>query len=184
MCNTSSFRHERNILFFIEQLHALVGPMKRNGFTLIELVIVILVLGVLVVSAAPRLFGGPDADVATIEARLMSTLRLAQQRAMSDTQRNCYGLLLSSNEAIPIACDLTIDSNQVITMPQDITLTVTSTTPGFSGGIYFNSRGCPVPLTHFASPLQCGDGSVQIQIGSSSRGICIQSQGYIRSGVC
>ncbi|MBN7819293.1 type II secretion system protein [Bowmanella yangjiangensis] len=60
--------------------------MKTAGFTLLELIIVIIVLGVLAVSAASR-FAGKDGVVEyTVQARVVAALRNMQARAMQDTR--------------------------------------------------------------------------------------------------
>lgn len=71
--------------------------MKTAGYTLLELIIVIIILGVLAVSAYSR-FAGKDGVVEyTYQARLISSLRAMQMRAMQDTRDGyCFQVNLSA----------------------------------------------------------------------------------------
>ena len=60
--------------------------MKKNdGFTLIELVTVIIIVGVLAVNVIPRFGATSSYEPHTQRAKLISSLRLTQQRAMQQT---------------------------------------------------------------------------------------------------
>lgn len=61
--------------------------MKRhNGFTLIELVLVLVIIGILAAVAIPRLPVGSDFESSLQARNLAGLLRLAQLRAMNDPQ--------------------------------------------------------------------------------------------------
>ncbi|WP_338021859.1 type II secretion system protein [Aliidiomarina quisquiliarum] len=142
------------------------------GFTLIELIIVIVVLGILAVTAVPRFMASdPSTEMATVEARLMGLLRLQQQRAMQDTANFGYGVSMGANKVttLPVEAE------------RDINLDAVAVS-GLNTGLYFNSKGCPVP----SGGGVCGVAAREITItaGSLTRNICVQSQGYIRLGSC
>jgi len=59
-------------------------PVQR-GFTLVELVTVILLIGILVVSVAPKFDGTAGYEAHSHRVQLISALRLTQQRAMQQT---------------------------------------------------------------------------------------------------
>jgi MSHA pilin protein MshC len=60
--------------------------MKLNrGFTTIELVTVIIIVGILAVNVLPRFDGTSSYEAHTHRAQLISALRLTQQRAMQQT---------------------------------------------------------------------------------------------------
>ena len=70
--------------------------MKYNirgatGFTLYELIITMLIIGALVVFAFPRFSGSAGYDEYAYQARLISTLRHMQIRALNDTRQDyCF----------------------------------------------------------------------------------------------
>lgn len=68
-------------------------PMHRHrGFTLVELVAVIILLGIVATVVLPR-FSSRDGFVEyAVRDQLISAFRLAQQRAMYDHSGNCYSL--------------------------------------------------------------------------------------------
>ena len=61
-----------------------------KGFTLVELVAVIVLLGILSVYAVPRLFDGSDVAATVFQSRAISILRNIQTRAMQDTRKDGY----------------------------------------------------------------------------------------------
>lgn len=59
---------------------------RRNGFTLVELVSIILLLGILSVTIFPRIFDSSDSAPSAFQAQLITVLRNMQIRAMTDTR--------------------------------------------------------------------------------------------------
>ncbi|GGD61888.1 type II secretion system protein [Lacimicrobium alkaliphilum] len=71
--------------------------MKTAGYTLLELIVVITVLGVLAVSAYSRFQGTDGIAEYSYQARLVSALRNMQTRAMQDTRPGyCYQINLNT----------------------------------------------------------------------------------------
>ncbi|MFU8785313.1 prepilin-type N-terminal cleavage/methylation domain-containing protein [Aliidiomarina sp.] len=162
-------------------------PSSSQGFTLVELIIVIILLGILSVTAGPRIFGRDGVDEAAAEARFLSMLRLQQQRAMQDTASRCYGVTIDipARTATPYECGAAIAADRQIVLPANINLNVVSPIPAANTGFRFNALGCPVSVGHEVTAEVCSTNSLQITIsGSTARNVCVQSQGYIRSGAC
>lgn len=162
---------------------ALSGP---KGFTLVELIIVLVLVAILAVTAGPRFFSDRGVEEATLEPRILSMLRLQQQRAMQDTLNPCFGVTLTATQITPRDCGAAIAQDRVLFLPEPALLTVVSALPNASAGFLFNSLGCPVSNGHSATnPEPCGLSSVELQItGVETRLVCVQSEGYIRSGSC
>ena len=68
-------------------------PMIRHrGFTLVEMISVIILLSILAVSIIPRFTSRDGFAEYAVRDQLMSAFRLSQQRAMYDGSGNCYRL--------------------------------------------------------------------------------------------
>lgn len=57
----------------------------QHGFTIIELVTVIILMGILAITVVPKFFGSNDFEVYAYRTQMIAVLRLAQQRAMHQT---------------------------------------------------------------------------------------------------
>ena len=71
-------------------------PDKQRGFTLIELTVVIVLVGLLAISALPRFFSSADISPLDYRERLVGLLRLAQLQAME--QGPCHKVLFSGRQ--------------------------------------------------------------------------------------
>ncbi|MBL4826892.1 MAG: type II secretion system protein [Spongiibacteraceae bacterium] len=69
---------------------------QQQGFTLVELVAVIVLLGVLTVTVAPRFMGTDTFSQFAARDQILSAYRYAQQRSMLDRSGSCYQLLIDS----------------------------------------------------------------------------------------
>ncbi|MCL1089004.1 type II secretion system GspH family protein [Shewanella profunda] len=71
-------------------------PMaKQAGFTLVELVTTIILIGILSVTVLPRLFTQSSYSAFSLRNEFMAELRQVQQRALNNTDR-CYRIAVSS----------------------------------------------------------------------------------------
>lgn len=157
----------------------------EQGFTLVELIIVIVILGILAVSVGPRFFGDQAVKEATLAAQSISLLRLQQQRAMQDTLNPCYGVQISAAQVSPNDCGAAANADRQLAIPPNVIVVVQSPLAGAGSSFLFNALGCPVSSNHSTVAEECGQGSVELQFnGSERRSICVQSQGFIRDGVC
>lgn len=158
-----------------------------NGLTLVELIIVIVLIGILAVTAGPAIFGRSGVDAVLYQDRLVGLLRLQQQRAMQDTTNNYCVLIQGNRFGIPQICGAaTLPANfnqefEGINLSEASNNVVVSTQPSVST-VYFNGLGC----SGTSAQPSCGSLALQIAIseGSLTRSVCIQSQGFIREGEC
>lgn len=125
-------------------------PSRQSGFTLVELIMVMVVMGLLAGVALPRLTNRQSQDEVVTRDELKATLRLARQVATSQNQRVCFMrtpiqfVLVYANAAG--ACQLAgtpvvepgSGSAKVVDLPAGVVL-------GGANTVQFNSRGQLVP---------------------------------------
>lgn len=158
---------------------------KSQGFTLIELILVIIILGIIAVYASPRIFTGTSTAEAVIDVQVLSLLRLQQQRAMQDVIQPCYGVRIEGGEIRTRNCNQANRQEDSFSLPASVTLTAISGFENAASGFNFNSLGCPVSINHEVVNEQCGSGTVQLTfVGQDTQSVCVQSQGYMRRGEC
>ncbi|WJG09711.1 type II secretion system protein [Aliiglaciecola sp. LCG003] len=164
------------------------------GFTLVELIVVILLLGILTVLVAPRFQSKGSVVEYTYQSRLISALRTMQQRAMNDTRAGyCFqvNVFTGSNSSFgpptlnyrtggaAATCANTIDSSEAadyVTADIDEFVSDKVIITSGAGTINFNSLGCPNNGAGFCNnPVK-----ITIQ-GVNTLSVCVESQGYIHA---
>ncbi|MBE3653169.1 type II secretion system protein [Vibrio navarrensis] len=155
---------------------------KPNGFTLVELIVVILLLGIISVYAASRFSGPASFSTITTQSELLASLRLVQSRAM---QRSgyCNRWLLSANQAgqvkpvqpeTPEICssDLANDASVVNAADSDVSLSLSND----AGNNYLD-------FDALGRAAQCQSAICTVTLSNTQSGetrqICINTQGYI-----
>lgn len=183
-----------------------LGP---KGYSLIELVLVLILLGIVSVSVLPKFFDKSGFAENAYQARLVSALRTMQERAMQDTRNTsngtgtitnfCYqiGIFRDADSAFgPSTMNFvdTSDANQLLSCTRFIDddpeleyMTATNNdmltddvqVTAGPDQIAFSSMGCPI-----VGGIACAS-SVQVDItGLHTRSVCVESQGYIHVGSC
>lgn len=142
--------------------------MKTSyGFTLIELIIVIILLGILSATALPRFMGKAGVEEVTVQDQFIALLRLNQTQAMQNT-------------SVPSpSFDLVQATSQVLESGSALQLRLFDT-KGSGGdlisGFRFSSLGRPIKL----SDSEEYDNGLRLEIqGAVSLVVCIESEGYI-----
>lgn len=170
----------------------------QQGFTLVELITVVILLGVLAIAVAPRFTDRSGYSEFALQQRLLGALRNLQLKAMHDTRAGfCYRMILDT--AAPDAhqfgpasatyldgqqanaCNVSIDfasESYLRTEPSEITeaglqmLPVDgSTTINF---LQFDNLGRPI-----SSAGTCATNCTVTFSGESDAKVCIVSEGYI-----
>ncbi|WP_087446447.1 prepilin-type N-terminal cleavage/methylation domain-containing protein [Sulfuriferula sp. AH1] len=150
-------------------------PKKINGFTLIELIVVIVIIGVLAVAAIPRMFDRSTFDSRGFYDETISALRYAQKAAIAQRRTVCATFTATSltltiaSAASSATCDTPL-ANPVGGSP----FTVTPR----SSGIAYSTQ--PTDFTFNALGQASGGQTVQIT-GASSNIVIEQDTGYVHS---
>lgn len=150
-----------------------------RGFTLLELIIVLVVMAIIAVTAGPRVLGTSGVSEQANRDQLISVLRLMQQQAMQDTAGPCFTLLLTNTLVLPDTASgcSAVDSDSVYRFDaaaEDTSLSLsslqTAATIALPAQLSFDRLGRPVTYLN----------GVKLQLsGTVAEAVCIESQGYI-----
>lgn len=148
---------------------------KIKGFTLIELVLIILIVGIISLVAVPR-FNLKEAKVGTLARKIVSDLRYAQNLSITKETRhgiifttNSYTLFKNDNTATP-ARDPLKGGNFQVNMNGDFAGVSLST--GLTGGVVkFNAIGAPLDNN---GVLLSSSATITIQASASSSTVTIE----------
>lgn len=162
--------------------------LTQQGFTLVELVTVILLIGILAVSVAPKFDGTASYEAHSHRAQLIAALRLTQQRAMQQTDtRYCHEIVFDDVKArygIPNRLDCTVTTP---IFPTDWSADATGFTVADKYDLTFTVNGLANPQTigfdWLGRPTKscAGDDGCEINISSAveTLTIFIEPEGYI-----
>jgi len=171
--------------------------MKKNqiGFTLIELITVIILISILAVAVLPKFDGTASYEAHTHRAQLISALRLTQQRAMQQTDSTdgyCHQLIFDSDSdvsryGVPDRVDCTntsfadwepdstgfeVESRYQVSFAID-----GKTNPS---AVTFDSMGRPIINATIGN--DCSGGCIiNVQSGVETLQIQIESEGYVHA---
>ena len=153
--------------------------MKRNGFTIIELVIVILLIGIIAAIAAPRLGNISSTKAGAFIDKLRADIRYAQNLAMTRNLRSrvSFGITgysiktsaTSTCSAFPLAADpatgqtFTVDLTAAPYSGSGITLTLPAMTC-----LEYNSIGKPYDCTGLGNVCATISSGMTVTVNSSS----------------
>lgn len=157
---------------------------NNRGFTLIELIAVIVIIGILTVTAAPRLLTQSDFSDRTVRNQIISQLRLAQLKALND-RSGCYQVRIDNNSidifqttVVANVCDT---ANYVISadssLIEDTVVAIgASSTASTTLIIAFDSLGRP--KTEAGAHCVTGSQCVLNVVADDASNVCIESEGY------
>jgi len=171
----------------------------QGGFTLLELIIVMIILGVLAVYAVPKFSGAGGYSEYTYQNRLISVLRNMQVRAMQDSRPSfCHRINFVStstqvafgpastnyttgNEAATCATSIDFNAPEFLRssateiLDSNVSMTVVDGATAISA-IDFNSFGAPQTVVS-----NCSAGCEVTFTGDAAATVCIKSQGFIHA---
>ncbi len=150
------------------------------GFTLVELVAVLSIVGVLVAVAAPRVLDTSTYDAIVTRDALVSIFRLGQQTAMSSSGIDLYlsqsgsEYLITLRESGVVRESLSVSQNDVLLSMGDVANPSSCSSFAVSREIDFDAAG------EIKSIFPAG---VQLCVNTVSS-ICIDSSGFAFLGPC
>ena len=116
----------------------------QSGFTLVELIVVIVIVGIVALIAAPRFFAQAGFDASRFHEAAISAIRYGQKVAQAQranvyvvTSANTIDLCYDAACTIPVKSPADNNAAFVVTAPSGIGLT--------GSGFNFNSLGQPNP---------------------------------------
>lgn len=147
--------------------------MKNSGFTLVELVVVMIIIGVLAVAAIPRFFERQTFDARGFSDATLAVLRYAQKAAIAQRRNVCanFGsatvtLRIASSTGGAAACDTDLAG------------------PGMPAPYQITAKGAtvftPVPATFSFNALGQASAETVIQISGITPRIKVEKDtGYV-----
>lgn len=144
---------------------------RHSGFTLIELIVVLVLIGVLAVSVVPRFFDASGTSEYLYRDQALNILRRVQIQAMQCTDCVSQGVIVQSDRIFSGTNACLNDATHLCIAPRDSS-TITIAKTGFNIQLNFDSNGRPLS--------NCATGTCRITIeGAVALPICIEAEGYI-----
>jgi MSHA pilin protein MshC len=144
---------------------------RTLGFTLIELIVVLVLIGVLAVSVVPRFFDASGTAEYLYRDQALNILRRVQIQAMQCTDCGSQSVMVLGDRIFSGTNACLNDATHLCIAPRDSS-TITVTKTGFNIQLNFDSSGRPLS--------NCATGSCRIAIqGAVTLPICIEAEGYI-----
>jgi MSHA pilin protein MshC len=151
---------------------------RARGFTLIELVMVLVLVGVLAVFAVPRMFNRNDFDARAFHDRTLAYLRYAQKTAIAQRRVVCVAFTLTTvtlsraTAAGNNVCNTPLsgpDGKAMLNVEPPAIVTFAAVPVGF----YFDGLGQPLTSVNAPAPRN-------IQVVNVQRSITVESgTGYV-----
>ncbi|MEZ9455368.1 prepilin-type N-terminal cleavage/methylation domain-containing protein [Vibrio splendidus] len=156
----------------------------HNGFTLVELIIVIIILGIISTFAASRFAGTSSYSTFTAQEQAISVIRQIQVNRMQSNvsaANDSFRLAINSNCLGSVtACSLNL-SNSAQEAQADARSDYVR-----ESDISFSPANTIIDFDLLGNPSVRAGVNITINSNTSSNSaqVCINSQGYVREGTC
>lgn len=152
------------------------------GFTIIELIVVILIISILAVTIAPKFFNSTGFQEYTYQAEVITKLRSIQLRAMQQTNSSeCHTVLVTTSAlGIPDPCDSTLPDGWQGENEDTLESGTTNVKVNTNHDVTFSPTGFSFTFDGMGRP-SCGTCLIKVT-GDSELTIKIESEGYIHEG--
>lgn len=149
--------------------------MNAKGFTLIELIVVIIVLGILSTTVAPKFFTSNGFSEYAYRADIIAKLRLIQTRAMQQVNEPCHQVMVTKSQLGKATCKPPFEFvNQVA---QRATLVTVDS----NDSIVFSPDGLTFSFDNMGRINGCNSPCEIVIKGEEALTVIIESEGYIHA---
>ena len=144
---------------------------RHSGFTLVELIVVLVLIGVLAVSLVPRFFDGSGTSEYLYRDQALNLLRRVQMQAMQCTSCPAVGIRVLSDRIFSGSNSCINDATHLCIAERDRS-SITLSKTGFNLQLSFDGNGRPLG--------NCNNSGCTVTVqGAVSLPICIEAEGYI-----
>lgn len=146
---------------------------QHRGFTLIELIVVLVLIGVLAVSVVPRFFDASGTSEYLYRDQTLNILRRIQMQAMQcTTDCTVPGVSVLIDRIYIGTGNVCLNDATHLCIGERDSSSIEIARTGFNGQLNFDNNGRPLS--------NCATGTCRITIeGAVTLPICIEAEGYI-----